>query len=111
MQGDLSQRQRRIRFERELLGICLPVGQRDRFQNTIKIENKSRSYKARSDEGHGRFWEQTVLLSGHVMKQGRLERHLHPTKPKPQPMFCCCKLKCFEFPPSRMTANSGCHAL
>lgn len=57
-----SKTKRRVRFERELLGICLPPGQRDRFQNTIKIENKSRSYKARSDEGYVRFWEPTVLL-------------------------------------------------
>lgn len=57
-----SKTKRRVRFERELLGICLPPGQKDQLQNTIKIENNSRSYKVRSDEGYVRFWEQTVLL-------------------------------------------------
>lgn len=52
----------RIRFRRELLGICLPAGQKDRLQSPTERENKARNYKLMSDKGYVRFWKQILLL-------------------------------------------------
>lgn len=111
MQKNLSQRQRRIRFERESLGICLPAGQRNWFQNTIKIENKSRSYKVRSDERHGSFWNKWCFFQDMLRSKTDQSAISIPPSPTPNPCSAAANPECFEFPPSRMTANPACHAL
>lgn len=85
----------RIRFGRELLGICLPVGQKDWFQSPIEREIKARSCKIRSDKGYVRFWEQIVLLQDILWSETESEwepfssHEAHPQTHVPRPQTQC----------------------
>ena len=81
----------RIRFGRELLGICLPAGQKDRLQSPTERENKARNYKLMSDKGYVRFWKQILLLQDMLWNETESEwepllSHLaHPQTSVPLP--------------------------
>lgn len=86
-----SKTSRRIRSERELLGIRLLAGQRGRLQDTIKRENKSRSLQGLPKEMCGSGHKPCFFGTCYEDRIGVLSHHTKAI-PHPRPLQVACPM-------------------